>query len=135
VRFRSVIKFSVSNNIEEGMVNIGVLKAIGYTSRQILSSVILQYILIALCGSIIGIALSYALMPLIGDIISTLSGLIWVQRFDMTVNLVSIFFVMICVVLVTLLSAFRVKKILPVVALRGGIQTHSFRKNHIPLEK
>ena len=41
----------------------------------------------------------------------------------------------ICVVIVTLLSAFRVRKILPVAALRGGIQTHSFRKNHFPLEK
>ncbi|MEK3889820.1 ABC transporter permease [Bacillus sp. FSL K6-3431] len=130
-----VIKFRVSNNIEDGMANIGVLKSIGYTSRQILSSIILQYILIALCGSIVGIALSYALMPLIGGIISTLSGLIWLQSFDMIVNLISIFFVTICVVLVTLLSALRVRKILPVVALRGGIQTHSFRKNRIPLEK
>ncbi|MCM3110704.1 ABC transporter permease [Lederbergia lenta] len=130
-----VIKFRVSNNIEDGMANIGVLKSIGYTSRQILSSIILQYILIALCGSIVGIALSYALMPLIGGIISTLSGLIWIQSFDMIVNLISIFFVTICVVVVTLLSAFRVRKILPVAALRGGIQTHSFRKNRIPLEK
>ncbi|CAM3886726.1 ABC transporter permease [Lederbergia lenta] len=130
-----VIKFRVSNNIEDGMANIGVLKSIGYTSRQILSSIILQYILIALCGSVVGIALSYALMPLIGGIISTLSGLIWIQSFDMIVNLISIFFVTICVVLVTLLSAFRVRKILPVAALRGGIQTHSFRKNRIPLEK
>ncbi|MFJ8065323.1 ABC transporter permease [Psychrobacillus sp. NPDC096426] len=130
-----VIKFRVSNNMEDGMANIGVLKAIGYTSGQILSSIILQYILIALCASVVGIALSYALMPLIGGIISTLSGLVWLQSFDMNVNLISLFLVTICVVIVTLLSAFRVRKILPVAALRGGIQTHSFRKNHIPLEK
>lgn len=130
-----VIKFRVSNNIEDGMANIGVLKSIGYTSRQILSSIILQYILITLSASVVGTALSYALMPLIGSIISTLSGLVWIQSFDMIVNLISIFFVTVCVVIVTLLSAFRVRKILPVAALRGGIQTHSFRKNHIPLEK
>lgn len=130
-----VIKFRVSNNIEDGMVNIGVLKAIGYTNGQILSSIILQYILITLIASVVGIALSYALMPLIGGIISTLSGLIWLQSFDMVVNLISIFFVTLCVVIVTLVSAFRVRKILPVAALRGGIQTHSFRKNHIPLAK
>ncbi|MFJ7735573.1 FtsX-like permease family protein [Lysinibacillus sp. NPDC097287] len=130
-----VIKFRVSNNIEDGLENIGVLKSIGYTSRQILSSIILQYILIALSASVVGIALSYSLMPLIGSIISTLSGLIWNQSFDMMVNLISIFIVAACVVIVTLVSAFRVRKILPVAALRGGIQTHSFRKNHIPLEK
>lgn len=129
-----VIKFRVSNNIEDGMANIGVLKSIGYTSRQILSSIVLQYLLITLCGGIIGIALSYALMPLIGDIISTLSGLIWIQSFDMKVNLISISLVTMSVILVTLLSAFRVRTILPVAALRGGIQTHNFRKNRIPLE-
>ncbi|WP_240758484.1 ABC transporter permease [Lysinibacillus sp. SGAir0095] len=130
-----VIKFRVSNNIEDGMANIGVLKSIGYTSGQILSSIILQYKLIALCASVIGIALSYTLMPLIGSIISTISGLIWTQNLDMVVNLISILFVTICVVIVTLVSAFRVRKILPVAALRGGIQTHSFRKNHIPLAR
>lgn len=130
-----VIRFRVSNNIEDGMTNIGALKAIGYTSGQILSSIILQFIVIALCASIGGIAFSYGLMPFIGGIISTLTGLVWVQHFDMLINLVSIFLVGFCVVMVTLLSAFRVRKILPVAALRGGIQTHSFRKNPFPLER
>ncbi|WP_431030548.1 FtsX-like permease family protein [Lysinibacillus sp. LZ02] len=130
-----VIKFRVSNNIEDDMANIGVLKSIGYTSRQILSSIMLQYFLITLSASVVGIALSYALMPLIGSIISKLSGLVWINSFDMIINLISIFFVTVCVVIVTLLSAFRVRKILPVAALRGGIQTHSFRKNYVPLEK
>ncbi|WP_303981493.1 ABC transporter permease [Niallia circulans] len=128
-----VIKFSISNNIADGMTNIGILKSIGYTSRQIISSIILQFILITLLASVIGIALSYILMPLIGGIISTLTGLIWTQRFEMVVNLISILFVTICVVIVTLISALRIRKIMPVAALRRGIQTHSFRKNHIPL--
>lgn len=130
-----VIKFQIANSIEDGVENIGVLKAIGYTSRQILSSMILQFIFIALCGSVIGIALSYVLMSFFGSIISTLSGLIWTQTFGLMANLLSIFFVTLAVLIVTLLSAFRVKKILPVAALRGGIQTHNFRKNRVPLEK
>lgn len=128
-----VIKFNISNNIEDGMTNIGVLKSIGYTSRQIILSTILQFILITFCASVAGVVLSYALMPLIGGIISTLTGLVWVQTFDIFVNLISIFFVAISVVSVTLISAFRIRKILPVEALRGGIQTHNFRKNHFPL--
>lgn len=130
-----VIRFRVSNNIEDGMGNIGALKAIGYTSGQILLSIILQFILIALCASGVGIALSYGLMPLFGNIISSLSGLIWVQKLDILINLVSIILVVFSVVIVTLFSAFRVRKILPVAALRGGIQTHSFKKNYFPLEK
>ncbi len=130
-----VIRFRVSNSIEDGMGNIGVLKAVGYTSRQILSSIILQFILIVICGSVAGIMLSYVLMPFFGGIISSLSGLIWNQRFDIIINLVSIILIVFCVVIVTLLSAFRVRRILPVAALRGGIQTHNFRKNYFPLEK
>ena len=130
-----VIKYRISNSIEEGMANIGTLKAIGYTSRQILSSIILQFVFIALGASVVGVALSYALMPLIGGIITSLSGLICTQIFDMFINFICIALVVLSVVVVTLLSAFRVRRILPVAALRGGIQTHSFKKNHFPLEK
>lgn len=129
-----VIKYRVSNSIEDGMTNIGVLKAIGYTSRQILSSIMLQFVLISLMASVVGVALSYCLMPFIGSIVATLSGLIWHQKFDMIINIVSIFIITFCVVIVTLISAFRVRKIQPIMALRGGIQTHSFRKNYFPLD-
>ncbi|MGM9951575.1 MAG: ABC transporter permease [Lysinibacillus sp.] len=129
-----VIKYRVSNSIEDGMTNIGVLKAIGYTGRQILSSMIYQFGLIALSASIVGVALSYCLMPFIGGIISSLSGLIWHQKFDMIINVVNVFIVVFCVVIVTFISALRVRNIQPIMALRGGIHTHSFRKNHFPLE-
>jgi len=129
-----VIKFRVSNNIEDGMTNIGVLKAIGYTSKQILSSIALQYILVSVCGSIIGIALSYALIPLVGAIISTLCGLIWTLNLNLVINAICMLLITCCVVIVTLLSAFRVRKLHPIIALRGGIQTHSFRKVYFPLE-
>ncbi|MGE7949476.1 ABC transporter permease [Lysinibacillus sp. NPDC093688] len=129
-----VIKFRISNSIEDDMTNIGVLKAIGYTSRQILSSIILQFVLIALSASVVGVALSYCLMPIIGSIISSLSGLIWYQGFNMMINVANIFIIAFCVVIVALISAFRVRKIQPIMALRGGIQTHSFRKNYFPLE-
>ena len=130
-----VIKYRVSNSIEDGMTNIGVLKALGYTSREILSSIILQFVLIACSASVAGVALSYSLMPFIGSIISSLSGLIWQQKFDIGINLAAIFIVAFCVVIVTLLSAFRIRKIQPIMALRGGISTHSFRKNYFPLDK
>ena len=42
-----VIKFRVTNSIDDGIINIGVLKAVGYTSRQILASITLQFMLIA----------------------------------------------------------------------------------------
>ena len=48
-----VIKYRVSNSIEDGMTNIGVLKALGYTNRDILVSFILQFVFIALSASVL----------------------------------------------------------------------------------
>ncbi|CAK4840670.1 unnamed protein product [Aphanomyces euteiches] len=51
-----VIKFRVTNSIDDGIVNIGVLKAVGYTNKQILASIILQFMLITLSAGIVGVA-------------------------------------------------------------------------------
>lgn len=130
-----VIKFRVTNSIDDGMVNIGVLKAIGYTSRQILASMLIQFMIITCSASVVGVAISYAVMPLFGGIITSLSGLLWVQGSDRLINLISVLIVVVLVLMVTLLSSLRIWNLAPVAALRGGIQTHSFRKNVFPLEK
>lgn len=39
------------------------------------------------------------------------------------------------VALAVWLSSRRIKKIEPIVALRSGVQTHNFKRNHVPLEK
>ncbi|WP_256758428.1 ABC transporter permease [Cohnella sp. WQ 127256] len=130
-----VIKFRVTNSIDDGIVNIGVLKAVGYTSRQILASITLQFMLITLSGGIVGVAVSYAVLPVFGGIITSLSGLLWTQSFDAVINAASILIVAVLVMTVTLLSAIRIRKLHPVTALRNGIMTHSFKKNHFPLDR
>lgn len=130
-----VIKFRVTNSIDDGMVNIGVLKAVGYTSWQIIASMVLQFMLIALSAGVIGVLISYIVMPVFGGIISSLAGLLWSQSFDIAINLVSILVVVVLVLMVALLSSSRIRKLHPVAALRGGIMTHSFKKNLFPLEK
>lgn len=130
-----VIKFQVTNSIDDSVVNIGVLRAVGYTSSQILWSIVLQFMFITIPAGIVGAAISYMIMPLFGGIITSLSGLIWTLSFNAGINLISIVIVIILVLAVVLLTALRIHKLLPVAALRGGIQTHSFRKNYFPIEK
>jgi len=130
-----VIKFRVTNSIDDGMINIGVLKAIGYTSKQILLSILLQFMLITIFAGVLGTISSYVIMPVFGKMITSLSGLIWIQKFSPALNLFSIFVVAVLVLIVVLFSSLRIHKLLPVAALRGGIQTHSFRKNHFPIER
>lgn len=130
-----VIQFRVINRIEDSMVNIGVLKAIGYTTTQIVASIVVQFMLITISASVVGVAVSYAVVPVFGTVITSLSGLLWSPGFDGSINIASILILVILVLIVTMLSSIRIRKLHPVIALRGGIRTHSFRKNVFPLEK
>lgn len=130
-----VIQFRVTNSIDDGIVNIGVLKALGYTSRQIIASTALQFTLISAAAAIVGAALSYGVLPVFGGIVTTLSGLIWQTKFDAGVNGASLLVVTLAVLAVTLIASARIRSLQPVTALRGGIRTHSFRRNRFPLDR
>ncbi|KAI7253784.1 hypothetical protein KC345_g11331, partial [Hortaea werneckii] len=77
-----VIRFQILVQIEDYMVNIGVLKAIGYTSGQIRHSILLQFTWVTLAAALPGLFLSAAVMPLAGNLISSSLGLLWPASFD-----------------------------------------------------
>lgn len=130
-----VIKFRVSNSIEDGMVNIGILKANGYSSNQIIMSMVIQFMSITIIAGVLGVASSYLIFPLFGGVISSLSGLLWTVSFNGLINLCSIAIVAILVLAVIFFSTVRIRKLTVVAALRGGVENHSFRKNHLPLDQ
>ncbi|HIW32032.1 MAG TPA: ABC transporter permease [Candidatus Paenibacillus intestinavium] len=130
-----VIKFRVSMSIEDGMVNIGILQALGYTSNQIIASIIIQFLSITCIASILGVLSSYLANPLLGEVISSLTGLVWHASFNGLINILSVVLISLLVFVVTLFSTIRIKKMAVVASLRGGIHTHNFRKNFIPLDK
>lgn len=130
-----VIRFSINNNIEQTMVNIGALKAIGYKSSQIIISIVLQFSSIAVIGGILGIGASQILLFPLVKILESQSALVWTPGFDLRWAIVSICFALLAVLLSSFLSSRRIYRLYPLVALRGGIETHSFRKNRMPLDR
>jgi putative ABC transport system permease protein len=128
-----VIRFRIGNSIEDDMTKIGSLKAIGYTSRQIILSIVIQFILIAFSGSTTGISLSYLITPVLSDVFAQQSGLMWVQGFDGMISSIALCLILFIVFIVAFITAGCINKLNPIVALRGGMITHSFRKNHLPL--
>ena len=129
-----VVRFRIGNSIEEDMTKIGSLRAIGYTSRQIILSIVMQYSLIAFVGSIVGISLSYLATPLLSNVFAHQSGLMWVQGFDGVISSIALCLVLFFVIIVSFMTSRRIHKLNPIVALRGGIVTHNFRKNFLPLD-
>lgn len=130
-----VISSNVVNYIKENMQNLGALKAIGYTSRQIVSAQTAQFSGIALAASAAGVALSYAVFPYVADMMNQQTGIPYEVRFLPIPCVITIAFIVGAVAFAVFLSAREIKKIEPITALRQGISTHNFKKNHIPLDK
>ena len=131
-----VVRFRIQNSLEEDMPKIGSLQAIGYTSKQIKHSVILQYVLIILFASIIAIVPTIFLLPMIGEVLATQSGIFWrpgiTPEFYALTTVILVFLVWIG----TTISARGIKKVTPVSALRGEITVGKKAKlNRMPLSK
>lgn len=127
--------FKVKNSIESEITNMSVLKALGYTSAQIIASITLPYVIISLLFSILGIGFSYLLLPVLCSILTVQSGFSFVISFD--------FMSLLCVAIIlsgvvtffTFISARKIKKTQPIDGLRGNTSSKSAKKNHLPLEE
>ena len=130
-----LILHKISKDMEEQMVQIGVLEALGYTSRELSLSYICEYILTGGVGGVIGGITAAAF----STVMDTLTRGMMNRDVHTDVNILRIVIVVISIIaLVTLFAlsrAARVKKLPPVVAFRKGIKTHHFGKNILPLEK
>lgn len=130
-----VIKFSTTTHIENSIKNIGAMEAVGYTTGQILNSILMEYTIIAIVGYIVGINASIGVSPFVTGLVSSSIGLKWNTDISVTATLVTLIIILISVLGISYFSAAKIKKITPLTALRNGIETHNFKKNRVPLDK
>lgn len=130
-----VIRFRIKNSIEENIVNIGALKAMGYTGKQILLSYIIQFGGLSFVGVLLGLGASYAVLPAISRMMLAQTAIIWEQGFDLLQTSITFIAVMLCIILVTFACAYGVTKKIPLLALRSELNIKSYSKNNFPLSK
>ncbi|MEL7661715.1 ABC transporter permease [Acetobacterium wieringae] len=141
-----VIKFSTTTHIENNIKNIGTLEAMGYTTRQILNSILVEYLLMTAVGFMVGLGAALLISPVITNVVSSSIGLRWATGLYPQAVLASLCVITmavlasLCVITMAVLgisyfSAAKIKKITPLTALRSGIETHHFGKNRIPLDQ
>ncbi len=130
-----VIVSNIINYIQVNIKNLGALKAVGYTSGQLVCSLLLQFSSLTLLAAIAGAGLSYALFPAVNSMMIAQTGIPYAIHFLPLPMLISLLILGGAVALAVWLSARRIKKIEPIVALRSGVQTHNFKRNRVPLEK
>lgn len=130
-----VVHFRISNAILEDMKNIGALKAIGYTGKQIASSIILQFLFVVCAGCLAGTALAYVFLPMLSMMFAAQTGVIWNQGFDMVSASITCMSILGMVFLVSWFSTRKARSLTPIVALRSGVATHNFSSNPFPLHQ
>ena len=130
-----VIVSNIINYVQVNMKNLGALKAVGYTSRQLVCALLVQFLSLTLLAALAGAGLSYGILPGINAMMIGQTGIPYTIRFLPLPVLLSLLILVGAVALSVWFAARRIRKIEPIVALRSGMQTHSFKRNHIPLEK
>ncbi len=130
-----VIASNIVNYIQENMKNLGALKAVGYTGRQLIASLMLQFIGISFSASIVGAAASYCIFPAVNTMMISQTGIPYTVHFLPLPFLITSIIESASVAVSVYLSTHRIRKIEPITALRQGMQTHNFKRNHIPLDQ
>ncbi|MCI8639849.1 MAG: FtsX-like permease family protein [Coprococcus sp.] len=126
---------NIVNYIQENMKDLGALKAVGYTSSQLIGSLMLQFTGLSLIFAMAGAGLSYGLFPAINTMMISQTGIPYEIHFLPVPFLLTLIILGGTIAFVVWLYSYRIKKIEPITALRQGVRTHSFKKNHVPLEK
>ena len=125
----------VSNHIKQNMKNIGVLKAVGYQSKTIKLSLILQFAIIALIGIALGSSSVYLLMPILSNMLVAQYGMPYTASFSFPALAITVVSLLSIILLLTMFFTRKIGKIEALTALKEGIEIHNFKKNVIPLSK
>ncbi len=128
-------KFRISNSIEEDMVNMGVLKALGYTVHMIIAGEVLPYLMVTLLASLLGVAVSYAVLPGLGELLTLQAGFSFGLDFDIKGLICVVTILAVIVAYFTYTAAKRIRKLQPINAIRGNCEGKTVKKNYFPLDE
>lgn len=121
--------FRIRSAIEGELAQMGVLKAIGYTSRMIIASTVIPYMLVGIAAAVIGIALSYALLPFVAGILAIQSGFSYTPDFDIMALLLVILVLTFVISFFSYISARKIHRLEPINAIRGVAGDESAGQN------
>ncbi len=130
-----VIDFSVKNFIMDNMKNTGIMEAGGYTVKEMMIILLLQLLLVSFAGSFLGVAVGALIQGKIGFIMLFLLGLSWNQGPDVAVAIGTVVGICFIISIFALFLGRQYKKTSVLDALRGGINTHNYKKNVFPFDK
>lgn len=127
------VTFMIRQTVARDMPAVGSLKSSGFTSRQIVSGIVGQYAVAALAAIALGVGLAVAATPIVRLSLEGQTGLSWNPGFDPGAAAGTLAVLLGTVAVSAALAAGTIRRTPPVDALRGGVATHAFRTNPLPL--
>ncbi|MCM1156423.1 MAG: ABC transporter permease [Roseburia sp.] len=128
-------KFRIQNMIEEEMADMGVLKAIGYTGNMIICAAVLPYMIVGVVTTLPGGCASYALLPVLAQVLALQSGFSFTLDFDVLALCLTVVAILAIIFFFTYFSAGRIRKLQPINAIRGNSEGRHGKRNWFPLDK
>ncbi len=130
-----IIAYGVRDFIIRNMKNTGILEAAGYTTGTLRAALCVQIVAVAYVGSKIGVFAGLLTRKPFGNLVSSILGISWNQPVNIGAAIGTLYGLSLTTLLIAWLLGGRYKKISVLDALRGGINTHNYKKNHVPLDK
>lgn len=131
-----VIRHAILSSIEADYVSLGVLKAIGFTGKNIITSILLQYLIISGVGTVVGVIAGIFTTPVIGGILMNSTGIFGSANMTAQFAFSVIFAVLAVIVIISYLTARKAAKISPVMAISfGKAPVHFASRLNVPLNR
>jgi putative ABC transport system permease protein len=130
-----VVSFRIRNNLHNDTSNIGTMKVIGYTNHQIRTSYLFQYLISTFLGGLIGVILSYIVLPYIALILSMQSGLTWKPQISLQFGIIILVIIILLITSIVSISVIKLKEVTPVETLYGNSGNKNILKKSFTFEK
>lgn len=121
-----IMSHSIASSIEMEYVNLGILKAVGVMQGKLKLILMLQYLLGAVAGAIVGIPLAMPVIKMVNQITTPVVGILTPNHLAIVPCMGTLSGIMGCLVLFIWLKMRKLKEITPIRAICGGKESIYF---------
>lgn len=122
-----VIGRSITGTIEEDYVDMGILKAVGYTKGDLRRVQILQYVILILAGMLTGLPVSVFVAKAVNRLMIVINGVMITDRLPWLYSLAALGSVLFIFAVFIAVGTVRIGHITPIRAIRGGADDVYFK--------
>lgn len=129
-----IMHFSIKNFIELNTQNIGLLQATGYTAKELRLACVTEQMIIGVFATAAAVGAGLLSSPVLNSLSGILMGLSGFSGVSIPALISTAAGVPFTVLIGALIATSSYKRITVLEALRSGISSHNFKKNHFNLE-